>query len=412
MRKTTGVVLLIALLVMGTMSQVAFAAKEISIFISMPEYADAIRELINEYKKVKPDVVIHYETTQSDYPTLLKVKLNSGDLPDIFASTTGKEIELYKEYSLDLSDQPLANAMEKAVRDSMADANGNGVYGLAIKGNYFGMVYNKGLFEELGVKVPETFAELETAIEQFNAAGITPFSSGFGEWWVFKHAFQHFLAAATDNVPGLVQQFEQGQAKFKDYPELYENWFRFVDLVYANGDAKPLESTISTEIAALALGQAAMVVGQGPWIEADVKAIDPEIKIGIAGYPVSDNAAQAQVIAGADQAMRISNSSDAEQEVLDFINWWYTSDYGETWFIDVAKVVSPIVTDRMADFDLVRDGAMQVSERGSAPIGIIYSTDSFHMSFGEIMQAYLGGQLTKDEACAQIEQKWMEIDGQ
>ena len=93
------------------------------------------------------------------------------------------------------------------------------------------MVYNKGLFEELGVKVPETFAELETAIEQFNAAGITPFSSGFGEWWVFKHAFQHFLAAATDNVPGLVQQFEQGQAKFKDYPELYENWFRFVDLV-------------------------------------------------------------------------------------------------------------------------------------------------------------------------------------
>ena len=61
-----------------------------------------------------------------------------------------------------------------------------------------GMVYNKGLFEELGVKVPETFAELETAIEQFNAAGITPFSSGFGEWWVFKHAFQHFLAAATD----------------------------------------------------------------------------------------------------------------------------------------------------------------------------------------------------------------------
>ena len=411
MKKMTGILLLIGLLVMGTISPVALAAREISIFISMPEYADAIRELINEYKKVQPDVVVHYETTQSDYPTLLKVKLNSGDVPDIFASTTGKEIELYKEYSLNLADQPLAEAMEQAVKGSMADANGEGVYGLAIKGNYFGMVYNKGLFAELGVKLPETLPELETAVEQFNAAGIAPFSSGFGEWWVFKHAFQHFLAAATDDVQGLVQQFEQGQAKFKDYPELYENWFRFVDLVYANSDAKPLESTISTEIAALALGNAAMVVGQGPWIEADVKAIEPGISIGIAGYPVSGNAAQAQVIAGADQAMRISNSSDVEQDVLDFVNWWYTSDYGESWFIDLAKVVSPIVTDRMADFDLVRDGAMQVSERGPAPIGIIYSTDSFHMSFGEIMQAYLGGQLTKDEACAQIEQQWMEIDG-
>ena len=149
MRKTTGVVLLIALLVMGQCPKLPLPRRR-SAFLSPCLNMLTLRELINEYKKVKPDVVIHYETTQSDYPTLLKVKLNSGDLPDIFSSTTGKEIELYKEYSLDLSDQPLANAMEKAVRDSMADANGNGVYGLAIKGNYFGMVYNKGLFEELG----------------------------------------------------------------------------------------------------------------------------------------------------------------------------------------------------------------------------------------------------------------------
>ena len=411
MKRMKGVLLPVVLLMMVALSSTVFAASEFSIFVSMPEYADAIHELIAEYKKIEPSVTINYETTQSDYPTLLKVKLNSGDVPDIFASTTGKEIELYKEYSLDLSGQPLVDAMEPAVRDSMADANGNGVYGMAVKGNYFGMVYNKDLFEQYGVEVPETLDELEQVIGVFEAAGIAPFSTGFAEWWVFKHAFQHFLAAASDDVPGLVQQFEQGQAKFKDYPELYGNWFRFVDLVYAHGDAKPLESTISTEVAALALGQAAMVVGQGPWIEADLKAIEPEIRTGISGYPVSDNADQARVIAGADQALRISNSSQAEQAVLDFVNWWYTSDYGKTWFIDVAKVVSPIVNDRMAEFDLVRDGAMQVNEKGSAPIGIIYSTDSFHMAFGEIMQAYLGGQLTKDEACAQIEQKWMEIDG-
>src|SRR5690554_4407584 len=92
-------------------------AAEIDIFISMPEYADAIHELIDEYKKVNPDVTINYETTQSDYPTLLKVRLNSGDVPDIFASTTGKEIEMYKEYSLDLSDQPLMETMDPAIQE-------------------------------------------------------------------------------------------------------------------------------------------------------------------------------------------------------------------------------------------------------------------------------------------------------
>ena len=62
--------------------------KEIYMFISQPEYADAINALIEEYKKVKPEVTINYETTQNDYPTLLKAKLNSGETPDIFTSAS------------------------------------------------------------------------------------------------------------------------------------------------------------------------------------------------------------------------------------------------------------------------------------------------------------------------------------
>ena len=63
---------------------------EIYMFISSPEYADAMGELIEAYK----EVTINYETTQNDYPTLLKAKLNSGEVPDIFSSTSGKEIDM------------------------------------------------------------------------------------------------------------------------------------------------------------------------------------------------------------------------------------------------------------------------------------------------------------------------------
>ena len=68
---------------------------EIYMFIASPEYADAINTLIDDYKKVAPNVTINYETTQNDYPTLLKAKINSGDVPDIFSSTSGKEIDTY-----------------------------------------------------------------------------------------------------------------------------------------------------------------------------------------------------------------------------------------------------------------------------------------------------------------------------
>ncbi len=413
MKKFLNVLIVMALLLVGIGSNTLAEESTINIFISMPEYADAIHELIDAYKEVEPDVTINYETTQNDYPTLLKVKLNSGEVPDIFSTTAGKEIEIYKEYSQDLSDQPLMDTMLPSVKAAMADADGNGMHGIAIKGNFFGLIYNKDLFEQAGItKFPETISELELAIEKLEAEGITPFTSGFAEWWVFKHAFQHFMGAATDNVSALIQQFENGESSMEEYPILYDNFFHFIDLVKEHGDAKPLESSLNTEISSFATGRAAMIIGQGPWVEDSIKEIDPEINIGFTGYPVSEDPADSQVITGADQAVRISNSSEVLPEVLDFVNWWYTSDYGKKWFTDVAGVVPPVDVDAETDYAIIKEGNAAVEEKGSAPLAIIYSTDSFHMAFGEAMQAYVGGEADKDTTVSIIEDKWMEIDGE
>ena len=165
MKKKLISVMLCAAMATTMFSSVAVHAEgddegEIYMFISQPEYADAITTLIDEYKNVEPGVTINYETTQNDYPTLLKAKLNSGECPDIFSSTSGKEIETYKEYSLDLTGQPLVDAMDDNVAAAMKDANGEGCYGVAIKGNYFGLIYNQELLDQAGVeKVPETMRE-------------------------------------------------------------------------------------------------------------------------------------------------------------------------------------------------------------------------------------------------------------
>lgn len=386
---------------------------EISMFINQPEYADAINALIEEYKTVAPHVTINYETTQNDYPTLLKAKLNAGEVPDIFSSTSGKEIDLYKEYSLDLTGQPLLDTMLPAVAENMKSMeDGAGVYGFAIKGNFFGILYNKDIFAEAGVeKYPETFAELEAACEKIAAAGYTPFTSGYGEWWVYKHLFMPYIGAASDDPVGLISQFEKGETTLADHPLLYDDFFRYVDLVQKYGDQKPLETDLSAEIAAFANGKAAIVSGQGAWVEADVLRINPDINIGFNGYPISDDPAECRVVTGADQALRVSNSSAHTQEVLDFVNWWYTSDYGIAWFTDVAGVVPPVKTDAQSEFEVIKQGTVLVEEKGSAPLTVIYSTDSFHTAFGEAMQAYVGGAADKDATCALIEAKWMELDG-
>lgn len=389
---------------------------EIYMFISSPEYADAINELIDAYKEVAPDVTINYETTQNDYPTLLKAKLNSGEVPDIFSSTSGKEIDVYREWSADLSDQPLAETMLPSVASSMQSTEeGSGIYGLAIKGNYFGIVYNKGIFEELGLEFPQTVEELTAACEKISEAGYKPFTSGFSEWWVFKHVWQHYLAAAATNadttVAELVAKFESGEAKVADYPELYTNFFDFIDLVVKYGDDKPLETALENELAAFGSGEAAMVCGQGAWIEADALAIDPELQIGFNGYPVTDDPAQCQVISGSDQALRVYKDSESLQATLDFVNWWYTSEYGMDWFNNVAGVVPPVKTDAESEFEVIKQGSALEAEKGAAPLGVCYSTDSWHQVFGELMQAYIAGTADKDATCAAIEEQWAAIEG-
>ena len=177
------------------------------------------------------------------------------------------------------------------------------------------------------------------------------------------------------------------------------------------GDAKPLETGLDGELSAFGTGKAAMVLGQGAWIEADALAIDPELQIGFAGYPVTGDAKQSQVIGGADQALRINKDSAQLQATLDFVNWWYTSDYGQAWFTDVAGVVPPVNSTQESTYQIIQQGDALSASDGTAPLAICYSTDSFHQAFGETMQAYIAGDLSKDEACAQIEEQWKSIDG-
>jgi raffinose/stachyose/melibiose transport system substrate-binding protein len=386
---------------------------ELYMFISQPEYADAIRALITEYKKVAPGITINYETTQDAYPAMLKTKLNSGDVPDIFTSTAGAEIDLYKEYSLNLQGQPIATAMLDAVAagfKSMAD--GTGPYGFAIKGNFFGILYNKDIFERAGVaEFPQTLDALEAACVKIAAIGVKPFTSGFGEWWAFKHTAMNFFGSTGEDPVAMTKKFEAGTAKISQYPRLYNDLFRYLDIVKQYGDDKPLETTLDREIAAFANGQAAMANAQGAWIEEDSLKVNPRLRIGFAGYPVSNNPADCKVVTGADQAMRVSNQSKHPAELLDFVNWWYTSDYGKGWFANVAKVVPPVKGGVVPNLEVPKQGTALVQSKGSAPLTIIYSTDAFWTAFGETLQAYIGGTATKDQTCARIEQQWKAIDG-
>jgi len=380
----------------------------IYMFINQPEYTDAFNAFVAEYKKVKPNVTIQLEIMQADYPTILKSKIASGSIPDVFASTAGGEIKLYSEYTADLTNEPLAAVMDDAAKGNMS-YDGK-VYGIPIKGNLFNMIYNKKIFADLGIEAPKTTTELKDVITKIEAAGITPFAYAYKEWWVQKHIFQHFINAETDDAEALVNEFIAGTTTFAEHPELL-NFFDFVDLTVKHGMSKPLERDYSAGIADFASGKAAMMVGQGAWVEEGIMQIAPDMQIGVMGYPVNEDPTDAMIITGADQALRINKDSKVLQETIDFFNWLYTSDYGKSWFSDVAKVIPPLKGVPYPELQMPQQmKAIVESGEKTGDLAVAYSLDSFHQKFGEIMQAYIvGGPGTRDRAIEDIEKAWIQL---
>lgn len=385
----------------------------INMFTASPEYTDAFNAYIAEYKKVKPNVKINLEIMQADYNTVLKSKIASGSTPDVFQTTAGGDIDTYAEYSADLTNEPLAAAMTDAVRANMSSTDGK-VLGLPVKGNLFTLVYNKKLLADAGItEVPKTTAEMQDAVTKLEAKGITPFANAYKEWWVWKHVFQHYVdAAAMDagtDAKQLVADFIAGKTTFKDHPVLYNNFFDFIDLTVKHGTNKPLERDSNAEVSDFAAGKAAFMTGKGAWDEEAIKKITPDIQIGIMGYPVSDKPEQSFIITGADQALRINKDSPVAKETVEFFNWLYTSDYGKKWFSDVAKVIPPIKDAPIPDLDMPKQMNEILKTEKSGDLSINYSLDTFHQKFGEIMQAYIGGSKTKDQAVDEIQKAWIQL---
>jgi raffinose/stachyose/melibiose transport system substrate-binding protein len=385
----------------------------INMFTASPEYTDAFNAYIAEYKKVKPNVTINLEIMQADYNTVLKSKIAAGSTPDVFQTTAGGDIDTFAEYSADLTNEPLAAAMTDAVKINMSSSDGK-ILGLPLKGNLMMMIYNKKLLADAGItEVPRTTSQMNDAIAKLEAKGITPFANAYKEWWVWKHIFQNFVNAAAEDAgttpKELVAKFIAGETTFKDHPALNDNFFNFIDLTVKHGTNKPLERDSNAEVSDFASGKAAFMTGKGAWDEEAIKKITPDIEIGIAGYPVSEKAEQSQLITGADQALRINKDSAVAKETIEFFNWLYTSDYGKSWFSNVAKVIPPIKDAPLPDLDMPKQMEEMLKTEKSGDLTVNYSLDTFHQKFGELMQAYISGSKTKDQAIDEIQKAWVQF---
>lgn len=386
----------------------------IKLFQFKVEIAEALTKMIAEYESLHPNVKIQIETVGggADYGAALKAKFNSGDKPDIFNNGGFTDLDLWIEHLEDLSDQPwVANLVDVAKEPMTKDGK---LYGQPLNLEGYGFIYNKDLFAQAGItETPRTLSELEAAAEKLQAAGITPFVNGYGEWWVLGNHFINIPFAQQADTDGFIKGLYDGSQSIVDN-ETFKQWMQLFDLTLKYGNANPLQTDYNTQVTEFATGKAAMTQ-QGNWTQVAISQTNPDINIGFLPMPINDDAAAMDKLpVGVPNNWVINKNSPVKEEAKEFLNWMVSSDIGQRYITEEFKFI-PAFTNINADEAVLGQLAADIIKYSKEGKTISWnwfkfpSGEASSNKFGDAMQGYVGQQLNQDQLLESFQKTWDEL---
>jgi raffinose/stachyose/melibiose transport system substrate-binding protein len=178
-------------------------------------YTEALAEA---FEAKNPDIKIEIEIgpggTERD--NMVKSRLATGTMTDIFYYNAGSLFQAINptETIVDLSGEPWQSNILDSFKQTVTATDGTvrgAPFGLAMGG---GVLYNKPIYEELGLQVPKTWDEFMANNERIKAAGKVPVIQSFGDTWTS----QLFVLADYYNVqaaePDFAQRYTNNEAKY------------------------------------------------------------------------------------------------------------------------------------------------------------------------------------------------------
>lgn len=381
----------------------------LKIFQFKVEINEALTRLKDEYEKTHPNVKLQIETVGggADYGAALKTKFASGDQPDIFNNGGFNEMNTWMEHLEDLTDQGWVKDILPVAKTPIT--KDGKVYGQPMSIEGYGFLYNKELFDKAGIKeVPKTLSQLEDTAKKLQAAGITPFSNGYQEWWILGIHNLNVGIARQPDPDKFITGLYDGTEKFKGNAVL-NDWANMLDVTLKYSQPNPLTTDYNTQVTNFATGKAAMMQ-QGNWTEVQIMKTNPNIKVGVMPMPINeDAAANDKIFVGVPNYWVVNKDSKVKAEAKEFLNWLVTSDTGKNYMTKEFKFIPAFSNITANAEDLGQTGA-EVQK---------YSTDGKVLSwnwpkypegatqeFGATIQAYIAGKKTKDQMFDDFQKSW------
>jgi raffinose/stachyose/melibiose transport system substrate-binding protein len=170
----------------------------------------------------------------TDGDNVVKTKLATGDMAEVFAYNSGSLMAALDPAKnlVPMTNEAFMANVQDAFKASVT--SGTEVYGVPMGGaTGGGILYNKKVFEKLGLQVPKSWAEFMANNAKIKAAGIDPVIQTYGDTWTSQLFVLADFANVTAAQPDWAEKYTAGQAKYVDEPALTS--FKRLEEVYKAG---------------------------------------------------------------------------------------------------------------------------------------------------------------------------------
>lgn len=269
------------------------------------------------------------------YDAFIKQAFRTNDVPDLFTWHTGGQLAELVEQGLVAETTELWAAAEEAgqVPAGLIDnyTFDGKQYCVPLNVAYWAMYYNKHVFEENGIEVPETWDELMAAADTLVANGVVPFHQ-----MNIIFEFVWFQAMLAGHSPEVYQDLQTGDASYTDpeVVEVMEQWKSMLDKGYF------IDPGVSTDPQTLlSTGEVAMAYF-GSFFTGQLDGIGAVSGTDYGVFPVPNmnpDTEQGQMILETGP-LCVGAGSENEQAALDYSAWWMTDEAQSTWSEDRGDV--------------------------------------------------------------------------
>lgn len=386
----------------------------LSIMLALGQWTDNFDELIEAYKAENPQIgTIEYEfPSSSTYWDLLKSKLASGEMPDIFGCGYGEQIKQWNDYLADLSDMEITKDLTDAQKVACSlDGSTIQVFPIYVEG--WGILYNMRLLKEAGwERTPETIDELEQLCKDLTAAGIRPFEHHYAE--TSLSLTNHLGSTWVTNKANPLEYFEQlktGVDMDLANDEDLNDMLNYYDLVLQYGNEDAISTDKWTGRNAFFLEEAAMIDDEGSWEIPNILNVNPALADYVVQglVPISKDAAKNRLQLATINAAVYKEGANVE-EAKAFLSWLCTSDIAQKWHQEKMGNIPALNSVEVLDtLSVLGQHTFAYMQSGKAHETMTpWTPDSVKDSLGEVWSLYVAKQIDRATFFAQYQAIWTE----